>query len=163
MTYRKANIDDLLQCKDVGLLSYSEYSKVLDGKNWNKLNQILNNNDAVKALITNSTPFICEIDTEVVGVIYFFSSGNPSDLYSNDVCYIRSLGVKPKFRGLGIGKKLTELCMAYAKETNESVMALHTSEFMNIARNMYEKMGFQKQREVQRLGKKYWIFTKELD
>lgn len=163
MIFREGNIDDLQQCKEVGLLSYSEYAEVLDNENWNKLNQILNNNNAIKTLIDKSTLFLCEIDKEVAGVIYFFSSGNPTDLYPSDVCYIRSLGVIPKYRGLGIGKKLTDMCIEHAKISDEKTIALHTSEFMDIARNMYEKMGFKKQKEVQRLGKKYWIFTKELD
>ncbi|MEL4419591.1 GNAT family N-acetyltransferase, partial [Shewanella algae] len=71
--------------------------------------------------------------------------------------------VDPDFRGFGIGKQLTQLCTDKAKETKETVIALHTSEFMNDARHIYEKMGFKILKEIdQRLGKRYWLYTLEL-
>ena len=77
-------------------------------------------------------------------MIYLVSSGNPTKLFKENWSYIRFLGVNTKYRGNGIGKKLTELCIENAKETNEKHIALHTSEFMDSARKIYEKIGFRK-------------------
>ena len=87
-------------------------------------------------------------------MIYIVPSGNPTELFKEDWSYIRFLGVNTKYRGNGIGKKLTDLCLEYAKETNEKYIALHTSEFMDSARAIYEKRGFTKTEEIEYLGKK---------
>ena len=52
--------------------------------------------------------------------------------------------------------------MEHAKETNETYIALHTSEFMDAARAIYEKKGFKKKKEIEYLGKRYWIYLLEL-
>lgn len=162
MKYRKAHIDDLEQCRMIGIEAYSEYRSFLKPRFWTELKTILEDPQTVKKLFDKSTVFVCEINNAIVGVIYYFSSGNPTDLYSEDLCYIRSLAVKPSFRQLGIAKQLTKMCTEQARATNETKIALHTSEMMPIAKSMYEKMGFIKKNEIERLGKKYWIYIKEL-
>ncbi|MBA6156869.1 GNAT family N-acetyltransferase [Tenacibaculum sp. S7007] len=162
MIYRKGSIADFEQLKELGIISYSEYSSTLDAENWKKLKGILNDDEKLKNTISKSTVFVCEKDNEIAGAVYFFSKNNPTELYKSEWCYFRSLGVNPKYRGLGIGNKLTNMCLDYAKETKEKTIALHTSEFMDTARVMYEKKGFERVKEIQRLGKKYWIFTKQL-
>lgn len=162
MIYRKGSIEDFESLKKLGLIAYSEYLTILDTDNSKKLEEILNNDENLTKLISNSTVFICEIDNEIAGAVYFFSNGNPTELYKEDWCYFRSLGVNPKYRGLGIGNELTNMCVEYAKKTKEKTIALHTSEFMDTARKMYEKKGFIKEKEIIRFGKKYWIFTKQL-
>ncbi|MDX2173612.1 MAG: hypothetical protein SFY56_10845 [Bacteroidota bacterium] len=34
------------------------------------------------------------------------------------------------------------MCIAHAKQNNEKTIALHTSEFMDAARHIYEGLGF---------------------
>ncbi|MDC1162262.1 GNAT family N-acetyltransferase [Tenacibaculum sp.] len=162
LIYRKGSINDIENLKRLGIASYSEYSNVLTTENWNKLDGILNDKNNLKKTILNSTVFVCENKKDIVGAVYFFSNGNPTELYDSEWCYFRSLGVNPQYRGLGIGNKLTCMCIDYAREINEKTIALHTSEFMDTARKMYEKRGFKRIKEIQRLGKKYWIFTKQL-
>ncbi|MEL6989906.1 MAG: GNAT family N-acetyltransferase, partial [Bacteroidota bacterium] len=66
-------------------------------------------------------------------------------------------------QGKGIGKMLTQQCIDYSRSNGEKVIALHTSEFMDAARNIYEKMGFKKEKELDRLfGKRYWLYLMEL-
>ena len=52
------------------------------------------------------------------------------------------LVVDPDYRGIGIGKSLTEECINRAKRDNSPLIALHTSPIMEIALNMYLRMGF---------------------
>ena len=162
MIFRKAHINDLAQCRTIGIEAYSEYKSSLEPQHWATLKTILEDPQTVRNLFNDSTTFVCEIRNEVLGVIYYFSSGNPTDLYPEDLCYIRSLAVKPSYRKLGIGKRLTEICIDYAQSSKEQNIALHTSEMMPVAMAMYEKMGFVKKNEVERLGKKYWIYIKKL-
>lgn len=163
LIYRKANSSDFGKLKSLGIESYSEFSKVLTNTNWNKMNSFLESNDSLTNLINQSTVFVCEKESEIIGMIYLVPSGNPTELFQENWSYIRFLGVNTKFRGNGIGKKLTDLCMEYAKETNEKFISLHTSEFMDSARAIYEKKGFEKIKEIKYLGKKYWIYLYELN
>ena len=161
--YRQANSSDFDKLKSLGIESYSEFSKVLTITNWNKMNSFLQSNDNLTKLIKQSTVFVCEKKSEIIGMIYLVPSGNPTELFQENWSYIRFLGVNTKFRGNGIGQKLTDLCMEYAKETNEKFIALHTSEFMDSARVIYEKRGFRKTKEIEYLGKRYWVYLFELN
>lgn len=163
LIYRKANSSDFDQLKSLGRNSYTEYSKVLTKDNWEKMNSFLESNDILNKLIDQSTVFVCEKDSEIIGMIYLVPSGNPTDLFQENWSYIRSLGVNTKYRGYGIGKKLTDLCLDYARETNEKHIALHTSEFMDAARAIYEKKRFRKTKEIEYLGKRYWIYLLDLN
>lgn len=69
------------------------------------------------------------------------------------------MGVDPAHRGLGIGRQLTQLCIDEARNRGETTLALHTSEFMDQARKMYERLGFQKVRELAPMyNKRYWLY-----
>ena len=160
--YRKANISDFNQLKTLGKQSYSEFSRVLTTENWSKMNSFLESDEKLVNLIKLSTVFVCEKEANIIGMIYLVPSGNPTELFQEDWSYIRFLGVSTDFRGHGIGQKLTDLCMDYAKETNETHIALHTSEFMDAARVIYEKRGFLKTKEIEYLGKRYWIYLYEV-
>lgn len=162
LKYREANADDLEGLRQLGKISYAEFSDVLSPENWKTLSTILESEENVLNLIEISKIFICEIDSDIIGMIYFIPKGNPTELYESDWCYIRFLGVDPKYRGFGIGKELVNSCLRYAKKSGEKTIALHTSEFMNPARIMYEKIGFEKIKEIERLGKKYWVYTMKL-
>jgi ribosomal protein S18 acetylase RimI-like enzyme len=55
------------------------------------------------------------------------------------------------------------MCIDKAKQTKEKTIALHTSEFMDAARHIYESLGFKVLHEIApRLGKKYWLYTLDL-
>lgn len=163
LIYRKANSSDFDQLQSLGKESYAEFSKVLTESNWNKMNSFLESDDILNKLINQSTVFVCEKESELIGMIYLVPNGNPTDLFQEDWSYIRFLGVNTKYRGKGIGKKLTDLCLDYAQETKEKYVALHTSEFMDSARAIYEKKGFRKTKEIEFLGKRYWIYLLDLN
>ena len=57
---------------------------------------------------------------------------------------------------------LTQRCIEKAKALEEKTIALHTSEFQNAARHIYESEGFKKIKEFELYGKKYWIYLLEL-
>ncbi len=162
LTYRKANLSDFDQLKALGIASYSEFSKVLTSENWNKMNGFLQSEENLTNLIKQSTVFVCEKEPDIIGMIYLMPSGNPTELFQNNWSYIRFLGVHTDYRGNGIAQKLTDLCIQHAKETNEKYIALHTSEFMDAARAIYEKRGFKKTKEIEYLGKRYWIYLFEI-
>ena len=163
LTYRKADARDFQQLKALGLQSYTEYQQVLSDDNWQKLNTILHSDQNLDDLMQQSTVFVCEHEAAIVGMIYLVASGNPTKLFKSEWSYIRFLGVRPEYRGKGIGKVLTEQCIDHAIANGEKQLALHTGEFMHAARAIYEKRGFQIVEEIEYFGKRYWIYLLELN
>jgi ribosomal protein S18 acetylase RimI-like enzyme len=71
--------------------------------------------------------------------------------------------VLEKYEGMGIGQQLTERCIDFARTQGEQVIALHTAEFMDKARHIYEKIGFRIVKEIPpRYGKRYWLYEMNL-
>ena len=60
----------------------------------------------------------------------------------------RLLAVHPDARGRGIGRQLTEECIRRARLAGRSAIGLHTTDLMQVARTMYERMGFERVPEL---------------
>ncbi|MBE9463999.1 GNAT family N-acetyltransferase [Dyadobacter subterraneus] len=160
---KEANHSDLHELRNLGLISFGQFKDILTPENWEKLRKSLADENTYLNLLNQSKAFIYLSDKKIVGVAYFIANGNPTEIYLPDWCYVRMVGVHPDFSGRGIGRKLMQHCITHAKKTGEKTIALHTSEFMDAARHIYEKLGFIRLREIEpRFGKKYWIYTLEL-
>lgn len=162
--FREGNIEDKEQLKELALVSYSQFEKVLTSESWNELYENLKSENSYSNILEISKCFVCEIENKIIGVAYFVPSGNPTEIYDSSWSYIRMVGVNPKYRGNGIGKRLTQNCIEYARQSNEHIITLHTSEFMDSARHIYEKLGFKRGKELKPIfGKKYWLYQIELN
>lgn len=164
MKIRNGNINDLTSVKQLGQNTWKQFQKDLTQKNWEKLSSLLSNENLYKDLLENSISFVCENETgEIIGMSFLVASGNPTEIYNEEQCYIRFVTVSEKYKGLKIGQKLTEECIDFARENGEKKIALHTSEFMDKARHIYEKIGFKIIKEIEpRYGKKYWLYEMSL-
>lgn len=164
MKIRNGNIKDLTPVKQLGQNTWKQFQKDLTPKNWEKLSSILSNENLYKDLLENSISLVCENETgEIIGMSFLVASGNPTEIYNSEQCYIRFVTVSDKYKGLSLGKKLTEMCIEFAKNNGEKKIALHTSEFMDKARHIYEKIGFKIIKEIEpRYGKKYWLYEMSL-
>lgn len=161
--YRIGTIKDKEKLQKLGLTSYGQFKEVLTEENWNKMNAFLTAQNSYLDLLSKSKCFICETNAEIIGMAFLVSKGNPTGIFHTDWCYIRMVGVNPEYGGKGIGKKLTQMCIDSAKETKEKIIALHTSEFMDVARHIYESIGFEQTKELEPLyGKKYWLYKLEI-
>ena len=161
--FRQASISDSEQLRDLALLSYGQFEDVLSEKNWSILDKNLKSEDSYLRMLKIATCFVCEQEDQIIGVAYLVPSGNPTEIFDTNWSYIRMVGVDPDFRGQGIARDLTKMCIAYAKLAQEKIIALHTSEFMDAARHLYESLGFQKVRELDPIfGKRYWLYQLNL-
>ncbi len=161
--FRSATIADLDQLVALNLKAWGQFEEILTADNWALFHKGLADRDNVVGLLQKAITFVCENETQIVGVAYLLPSGNPTDIYPPDWSYIRFLGVDPSCRGHRIGQQLTQLCMDQAKSNNEKVIALHTSEMMDAARHIYAKLGFSIVKEIpSRFGKKYWLYKLDL-
>jgi DNA-binding MarR family transcriptional regulator/N-acetylglutamate synthase-like GNAT family acetyltransferase len=79
--------------------------------------------------------WIAELNGENVGSVMLVKD-------SDDVARIRLLLVDPKARGLGLGAKLIDECISFARECGYKHMTLWTHSILTAARHIYKKAGF---------------------
>lgn len=152
-----ADIPELIQ---LGLVSYGQYAPLLAPGGWEQMQAGINNRDMWTHFIERAKCFLYTHEGTIVGMAFYFPSGNPWNFYPDNWSYIRMVGVHPQYEGMGIARSLTQKCIEEARATGESTIALHTSEVMNAARHIYEKIGFTVVQELpERFGIKYWLFA----
>lgn len=162
-TYRSGTIHDKTELLELFQASYGPYLTLLNAEHANTLASALKDEGKMEALINSSKSFICIHQNKIVGMAFIVLHGHPWDVFKAEWAYIRLVGVLPDYQGQGIAKTLTQMCITFAKENNEKTLALHTSEFMDAARHIYEKLGFKRYQEIApRFGKKYWLYLLDI-
>ncbi|MGO4294065.1 GNAT family N-acetyltransferase [Chitinophaga sp. RAB17] len=163
LNYRPAVAADTAAIREVSIQSYGQFENVLAPEHWQRMKHGMSDQGMLDELMRISTTFVCDAGNELAGVVFLVPSGNPTDIYPADWAYIRRLGVHPGYRGHGIGRRLTEMCVEQAEINGEKILGLHTSTIMPDARHLYGKLGFTLIRELAPiLGQQYWLYSKDL-
>jgi GNAT superfamily N-acetyltransferase len=105
-----------------------------------------------------------ELQNKIAGAVaYFGPNSQKAAFFDQRWPIIRMLVVDPAFRGKGIGRALSDACIARARRDGSPVIALHTSSIMSVALPMYLKMGFVKAHDAPPIfGVVYAVYTKAL-
>ena len=80
--------------------------------------------------------WIAELNGENVGCVMLVKDAAPG------TARIRLLLVDPKGRGLGLGRRLTDECVQFARAAGYKKITLWTHSILTAARHIYQKAGF---------------------
>jgi ribosomal protein S18 acetylase RimI-like enzyme len=108
---------------------------------------------------------VAEAGEQIAGAVAYIAPSQPKAAYFQpEWPVIRMLVVDPAHRGEGIGRALTEECLARARRDRSPVIALHTSPIMAVALPLYLRMGFELVREAPPIhGVPYAVYVKRLE
>jgi DNA-binding MarR family transcriptional regulator/GNAT superfamily N-acetyltransferase len=99
--------------------------------------------------------WIAEMNGEPVGCVFVVKK-------SKSVAKLRLLIIEPRARGIGLGRRLVDECIAFAREKGYRKLVLWTQSNLAAARAIYRKTGFVKVKEQKhadfgiRLTGEYW-------
>ncbi len=87
----------------------------------------------------NSIYFVIENEGKIVG-----GSGiGPIEIGSLETCELQKMYFLPETRGLGLGKKLINICLDEAKKFGYKNCYLETMTYMTSAQKLYKSVGFE--------------------
>ncbi|MCD9022900.1 GNAT family N-acetyltransferase [Cohnella silvisoli] len=141
---RYAEISDLDSVREVLLDAYQQYSETLSAERWEQYKEsILLSVNAE----TTKARLVAEVGGEVVGSVFIYDSsetayGAPQLEIHTPI--IRLLGVSRKARGLGVATELIRSSAKLSLEWGADTLHLHTSDLMDSAIRLYERLGFER-------------------
>jgi len=139
---RDAYDNERAAIRDLTLAAYAEYANVMSAPAWAALRQALhtalNMEEAVECIVA-------EQDGTLVGSVLLYPP--TANAYGDALARagwpeVRLLAVLPGARRQGGGTALINECMRRAELIGATALGLHTSESMQVAMRMYERMGF---------------------
>jgi ribosomal protein S18 acetylase RimI-like enzyme len=139
---REARIEDRDAARKITLSAFRQYAAVMPPPRWEGYRE------NILATLTEVAPalhFVAEKDGMIVGSVLLYPPGtafSTTDEGPLTCPEVRLLAVAPEARGQGIGAALMKECTRRARRLGAACLNLHTTDMMQVAMRMYERMGF---------------------
>ncbi|MBJ6363728.1 GNAT family N-acetyltransferase [Paenibacillus sp. GCM10012307] len=144
ITIREAEEADKEAVLRVVLEAYQQYEQKLPEQSWEQYKE------SIRLSVREGNPkarLIAELDGEIIGSVQLFLSSEAAygraDLHI-DSPIIRFLSVSPQARGKGVATLLIKESARRSLELGASLLYLHTSDMMESAVKLYERLGFER-------------------
>lgn len=136
LSIREARDEELDTVAAVLVDAYAEYAARMSPDAWASFAQEIGN---VRGRRLEADVIVAERHGRLVGSVTVFSHhrGVPGGTVG-----VRLLAVSPGERGTGVGRALMEYAIQRAREEGQQRVVLTTSQEMESARDLYEKLGF---------------------
>ncbi len=138
---RNALTDEMDEVAQLLKNSYQQYEKSVPSDVWaSYADDIMN----VRGRLNDAELLVAELDGRLAGsvTLYLKAPESSEEGWPAGWAGVRLLGVHPAYRGRGIGRALMEECILRCRRQGIRTIALHTTIIMDVARRMYERMGF---------------------
>ena len=141
ITFRNAREDELDALSSLIRASYVEYENSYPPAVWPRYYEAVGN---TRDLPPAAELIVAERENRIVGCVTFYADGTQSRQgeWPEGWAGILRLAVPPEERGARVGRSLVEEAIRRCRERGVGTLALHTTVWMAVARNMYERMGF---------------------
>jgi len=141
---RDARPGDEAAIREVTLASYAQYAETL-GPLWALYRE---NIVATLASVAPAEQIVAEAKGDIVGAVLLYpggavmSEGPGAGPVATKWPEVRLLAVPPAERGRGIATALMRECARRARAVGAEALTLHTTDMMQAAVRLYERMGF---------------------
>jgi len=146
---RDARPGDRDRIREVTLAAYQEYAAQMP-ELWEGYRQ---NIVATLARVESAEQIVAERDDTIVATVLLYPPRRvrPPGGESMEMPWpeVRLLAVAPAARGQGIGAALMQECVRRARGAGTGALSLHTTDLMQTAVRMYERMGFVRDSELE--------------
>lgn len=147
---RNADTCDQDAIRDVTLSAYEEYATKMPPGAWEQYRE---NIVSTLADIKPAEQIVADQSGRVVGTVLLYPAGTFVRVPNGapivlEFPEVRLLAVAPEARGHGIGTALMRECIRRARVAGVPMLDLHTSDMMEVAMRMYERLGFVRAPEI---------------
>ena len=141
VSLRDARTDELDAIGDLMVAAYTQFSPSLPAHAWREYEDEIRD---VRRRLAEATLIVAEDGSRLAGAVTLYpdATKEPHAAWPASWANFRLLAVDPTARGRGIGRLLTEECIRRARRARRAALGLHTTHLMDVARAMYERMGF---------------------
>jgi predicted N-acetyltransferase YhbS len=139
---RDARREDRDAARKITLSSFQQYAAVMPPARWEGYRE------NILATLTDVAPaqqIVAEKEGIIVGSVLLYPPGTAFSTHDAGplACpEVRLLAAAPEVRGQGIGTALMKECIRRARMLGTGCLNLHTTDMMQVAMRIYERMGF---------------------
>ncbi len=139
---RDARSEDRDAARMITLFAFQQYAAVMPPSRWDGYRE------NILATLTDVAPaqqIVAEKEGVILGSVLLYPPGTAfSTPHEGPLTCpeVRLLAVAPEARGQGIGTALMKECIRRARRLGAVCLNLHTTDRMQVAMRMYERMGF---------------------